>query len=310
MFKGATSFNGDISKWDVSSVNNMQNMFRNARSFKRNLCGARWVHSNAIKTTMFLGSLGSISGQSCPNNLAASRKVCTRTKPAFLQRNLNVGPGDYRIESKNDLKRQIDQLLERSPKGDCIYCPGGAIGDWDVSRVTDMSGLFSGANSFDGDISKWDVSRVTNMGRMFMGASSFNRDLSKWDVSSVTDMTNMFKDATAFKGDISKWDVANVQYMTGMFDGATAFEDVRVCVRACVCVCVCVCLCLCLCLCVCVSDFMCACLPACLSICMYLFIWFMYACCMYAYVCMYICMYVCMYVDTRMQMGPERQSVS
>ena len=228
MFKGATSFNGDISKWDISSVNNMQNMFRNARSFKRKLCGARWVHSNAIKTTMFLGSLGSISGQVCPRNRAASRTVCTRTHPA-LQRNHNVGAEDFRIESKYDLKRQIDRYLERSAKGDCTDCPGGVIGDWDVSRVTDMSGLFSGANLFDGDISKWDVSRVTNMGRMFMGATSFQGDLSKWDVSSVTDMTNMFRDAKAFKGDISNWDVAKVQYMTGMFDGATAFEDTPEC---------------------------------------------------------------------------------
>ena len=45
MYQGAASFNRDISKWQVASVNNMNYMFRNAASFKQNLCGARWVRN-------------------------------------------------------------------------------------------------------------------------------------------------------------------------------------------------------------------------------------------------------------------------
>ena len=37
------------------------------------------------------------------------------------------------------------------------------IGGWDVSNVTDMRGMFSGASSFNQDISGWDVSKVTDM---------------------------------------------------------------------------------------------------------------------------------------------------
>ena len=44
------------------------------------------------------------------------------------------------------------------------------ISDWDVSQVTDMSEMFWGASSFNGDISNWDVSKVTNMRCMFLGA--------------------------------------------------------------------------------------------------------------------------------------------
>ena len=62
----------------------------------------------------------------------------------------------------------------------------------DLSDVTDMSGMFHDASSFNGDISEWDVSHVTDMSDMFHGAFSFNRDLSKWDVSNVTDMSGMF----------------------------------------------------------------------------------------------------------------------
>merc|ERR1719174_2063136 len=66
------------------------------------------------------------------------------------------------------------------------------MGKWDVSSVIDMSGLFSDASSFAGNISKWDVSSVTDMNSMFSYSISFNGDVSKWDVSNVTKMDCMF----------------------------------------------------------------------------------------------------------------------
>ena len=56
MFWGATSFNCDISKWDVSRVTNMDHMFWGAVSFKHNLCGPAWFYSKASKTNMFPNS--------------------------------------------------------------------------------------------------------------------------------------------------------------------------------------------------------------------------------------------------------------
>ena len=43
----------------------------------------------------------------------------------------------------------------------------GAIADWDVSGITDMSSLFSGLSNFNADISRWDTSSVTAMRSMF-----------------------------------------------------------------------------------------------------------------------------------------------
>ena len=39
-----------------------------------------------------------------------------------------------------------------------------------------------------GEINNWDTSRVTDMTCMFRGAESFNRSLNNWNVSNVTDM--------------------------------------------------------------------------------------------------------------------------
>ncbi|WGK70443.1 BspA family leucine-rich repeat surface protein [Candidatus Haliotispira prima] len=57
-----------------------------------------------------------------------------------------------------------------------------AIEDWDVSNVTDMTAMFSGALIFNQAIRDWDVSNVTGMTRMFYGAKAFDQDISGWAV--------------------------------------------------------------------------------------------------------------------------------
>lgn len=64
---------------------------------------------------------------------------------------------------------------------------------WDVSRITDMRGLFTNKNKFNQDLSKWDVSKVTAMDYMFAYATSFNQILcgEAWLKSQAT-KTDMF----------------------------------------------------------------------------------------------------------------------
>ena len=88
------------------------------------------------------------------------------------------------------------------------------VSAWDVSAVTDMSGMFSGSG-FTGDVSGWDTGSVTTMGGMFAD-TAFNGDISEWDTSSLTDVNNMFN-ASAFTGDISGWDVTGITNASGLF---------------------------------------------------------------------------------------------
>ena len=108
------------------------------------------------------------------------------------------------------------------------------IGNWDVSNVTNMSGMFyseCSASLFNQDISLWDVSNVTDMSYMFGGGAgnsndrTFNQDISQWDVSNVTSMYNMFEGAASFNQPIGNWNVSNVTDMSYMFFYAQSYNQ-------------------------------------------------------------------------------------
>ena len=99
----------------------------------------------------------------------------------------------------------------------------GPIAGWNVSRISDMSWLFSWRQNFNADISSWDTSSVTDMSYMFDLASAFNQPLS-FDTSSVTAMTYMFDLASAFNQPLSL-DTSKVRNMYAMFRNAAAFNQ-------------------------------------------------------------------------------------
>ena len=109
-------------------------------------------------------------------------------------------------EALNDsnFRTAIDLWISNESEANATY---GHISNWNTSAVTDMSYLFRSiiidnfgneqidntkGKLFNEDISQWDVSSVTNMAGMFMGAEVFNQDIGDWDVSSVTNMEGMF----------------------------------------------------------------------------------------------------------------------
>ena len=102
------------------------------------------------------------------------------------------------------------------------------------ATVTDLSGLFASASSFNDDISAWNTANVTSMALMFADliglfsdstdstepSSAFNQSLSSWVTSSVTNMDSMFDDASSFNQSLSSWNVSLVTSMEDMLDDA------------------------------------------------------------------------------------------
>merc|ERR1719331_2805838 len=82
MFAGATAFNQDLSKWNVLHVTSMPGLFSGATSFTQQLCGVTWVHSKALKRDMFKDSSGSICVPSAMNISADPASLPTTTTMA------------------------------------------------------------------------------------------------------------------------------------------------------------------------------------------------------------------------------------
>jgi surface protein len=95
----------------------------------------------------------------------------------------------------------------------------GAIGDWDVSGVKDMSYAFSVNRDAKGgsycgwcgdaikiklfvgtDLAKWTTTSLTSLEYTFMFADSMNADLSGWIVTKVANMKHLFHGVPSFVG--------------------------------------------------------------------------------------------------------------
>ena len=94
------------------------------------------------------------------------------------------------------------------------------VGDWDVSTIQDMEGMFQDT-FINADISGWNTSSVTDMQWMFTFSDVFNQDISSWDTSAVTTMEGLFYGAPTFNQDLSNWDIGAVTNMADMFTGVT-----------------------------------------------------------------------------------------
>ena len=100
----------------------------------------------------------------------------------------------------------------------------GAIGNWDVSNVTDYA-QFVAYTQFNQPLANWSINTVGPVDFRYMfWACPFNQDISGWDTSAVTDMSFMFNGNTAFNQDISGWNVSSVTTFENTFAGASSFD--------------------------------------------------------------------------------------
>ncbi|MYI52124.1 MAG: BspA family leucine-rich repeat surface protein [Cenarchaeum sp. SB0673_bin_9] len=208
MFFRASSFNGDISDWDVSLVQDMSYTFTYASSFNGDI--SDWDVSSV--TDMFLMLSGTSFNQDIGSWDVSSVTDMARMFNHATSFNQDIGSWD--VSSVRDMNRMFSDAPSFNQD----------IGSWDVSSVTDMEHMFRDATSFNQDIGSWDVSSVTNMAYMFDGAPSFNQDIGSWNVSSVTDMEQMFLNARFFNQNLNDWDVSSVRDMHAMFAHATFFN--------------------------------------------------------------------------------------
>lgn len=213
-FQDNTSFNEDISAWDVSNVTSLKFTFFGAISFKTNL--SYWDVGNVTDFNYTFHNAKSFNSDLSNWNVSKGKKF---SQMFWGAKGFNSDLNKWDISNAEDISYMFGMANSFN----------GNISSWDTSNINDLSGLFYCANEdcdFNVDISLWDVSNVTKMEAIFFNQKKFNQDLSGWDVSKVKNFKYAFSYTESFNSDISNWDTSNVTDMSGMFYGANFNRDI------------------------------------------------------------------------------------
>ncbi len=150
--------------------------------------------------------------------------------PLFIRVNLR-GIGIEWFAVVDDRHLQAIQNYARGlPGASALFTPPGQSSPVPFNNIvttlmTNMSGMFQNATSFNAPLNSWDTSRVRDMLSMFAGATTFNQPLNSWNVSNVIHMTAMFQNALAFNQPLNSWNTRSVRSMFGMFALTMSFNQ-------------------------------------------------------------------------------------
>jgi surface protein len=96
-----------------------------------------------------------------------------------------------------------------------------------TGNVVDMSHMFEGALSIGDDnaLFNLDTRSVRSMDYMFNHSVRFKGIIDFWNTSSLRSMAGMFHEAYQFNGHITSWDTRHVTNMSNLFESAWSFKQ-------------------------------------------------------------------------------------
>jgi surface protein len=219
MFLNATTFNEDISSWDVTKVINFESLFSGATAFNNGGAALSWTTTGPLTETSAMTSLYGTSYTNYPNTDSYDDPYVFAFMfsgaTSFNQDISTITPYGY-----------VEEMMGNTP----AFNNGGVPLTWDMQYVTCAEEMFSqlgvSAGIFNAaGVGSWNMSNVQNLGYFFTNQGAFNQDIGGWNVANVQFMYDLFEDCTSFNQDISSWDVSSVTNMIQMFDGASAFDQ-------------------------------------------------------------------------------------
>ncbi|MCL2212526.1 MAG: BspA family leucine-rich repeat surface protein [Oscillospiraceae bacterium] len=194
MFRDCGVSSLDLSAWDMSNVEQVRMMFRNATNLVEVQGLQTWDTSNFMDMRYMFRGAAAFNGL---DDISS-----------------------WNVENSQNIRYMFAEMANLTHID---------LNSWDTGNVTDMQSLFRDTPALVSvNISNWNTGNVRYMQNMFRNAPVLTSlDLSEWDVSNVTRMDNMFNDAAALSAvNASTWNVGNVTRMDNMFrsSGITALD--------------------------------------------------------------------------------------
>ena len=91
------------------------------------------------------------------------------------------------------------------------------LSKWNTSKVTNMEGMFEATYAGSSNLNGLKTSNVTNMRYMFWGSNLISTAIENFDTSKVTDMAYMLASKYVGALNLSKWNTSKVTKMNSMF---------------------------------------------------------------------------------------------
>ena len=208
MFEAASSFNGDISDWDVGHVTNMEGMFQNATRFNQDIGG--WNTANVTNMSRMFEGAQALTELNFTNfNTSSVTDMSWMFSGTSALSTLDLS--HFNTSSVTNMARMFNQASSLTSLDLRVF---------DTSNVTNMSYMFCDTYSLSRlEISKFETRKVTDMSGLFFDAHSLvNLNLNSFNTENVTDMSAMFYNDSALTSlNLSNFNTSSVTTMLGMF---------------------------------------------------------------------------------------------
>ena len=232
-----------ISVWDMSSVENISEMFKDNQHFDYNL--GDWFKrdgtvykvkdmSGLFENSKF-GHANAASGERKTSSTAQWEMKSVETVARMFKDNISYNGYLNDMFHWNNgpyVVTDMSQMFENAK----YWRPLNQWGGGGMKSVENVSRMFAGSSDFNQDIKPWfnNVSKawkVKNMSGMFDGNTKFNKSIDDWWVGNVEDMSSMFKNNTGYNQSLNnlfKTEPTSgfkIKNMESMFEGNTKFNN-------------------------------------------------------------------------------------
>ncbi len=187
LLNGCSSFDQELTNWDVSNVTNAAGLFLNCSSFTN----------------------GGVNGLGVGLD---TWDVSNVTNATNMMRRAGNNTVDWYLESWNTSNFTSIAACFEGTSGN------PHITTWDVSNVTAMNSLFQANSQFNRDITGWNTANVESFANMFYqntGFTTYNVD--QWSIASLTNAGGMYRFAST--------SVLNTTKLDAIYDNTTGWAS-------------------------------------------------------------------------------------